>query len=118
MSENPSKQQFAESLMDAIRAVDDSHEYVHEAEEFRLTRVEQSGAVNLSNMYVEHCKLPDEERAAHLQRLASIIAGEDNELPDDYSEVRAHLRPKIWARSTIDFHKLHARIEGEKAIRP
>ncbi len=116
MSENPTKPQFAEQLIAAIREIEPSHEYVYDADDFKLVRVGESGEINLSNMYVEHCKCSQDEREDHLHRIASIFGGSSDDLPVDFETAKSHLRPKVWARATIDFHRLKARIDGEEGL--
>ncbi|TWU08210.1 hypothetical protein [Stieleria varia] len=110
----PSKNKFARQLREAIVKLNGST-YRYDAHEFMLIGTENEQRINLANVYKEHCALDKPDRAVHLAKLASIF-GLPNELPEDFDDAKASLRPKIWSRAQFEFMELHRQIEGGKAL--
>jgi hypothetical protein len=88
-----------------------------DADEFQLVIAgegDQHGIVNLRNFYAEFCNLSPADRKKYLpETILAIIAPRD-ELPENFEEIKGHLRPKIWARAGIEHTNLQARIRGGK----
>lgn len=114
-SRKPSKDQFAFQL---IRVIADQFgiEFAYNQERFSLHQANGEAEMNLANLYTEHCQMPKADRPGHLEILASIFGQKNDELPEKYSEVRDHLRPKIWLRSMFEFQALDARLKSGKAL--
>ena len=106
----PSKRKFAAQFRATLKRLDSTAYYEYDAATFRLVRKDKEGEVNLANLYQEHCSLSRDERKAHLVRLAHAFLG-GNDLPEDFEEVKPHLRPKIWNRSTFAMMELERQIE-------
>lgn len=115
MSDNPSREEFAAELLESIKQ-QGGGEFQYDAENFRLLAVNAEGVVNLTNLYDEHCTLSEEDRASHLERLAIVCGGVDNELPATFSESKGSLRPKIWNRSTFAMMDLKQKLQGGEPL--
>lgn len=112
----PSKKQFAKALIGGLRRTGDTGEIIYDAENFRLLRTDREHVTNLSNIYQEHCSLPRTERRSHLLRLVQSLLIDHDSIPDDFSEARSHLRPKIWLRSMFANMELEAKLKGSKGL--
>ncbi|MCA9121215.1 MAG: hypothetical protein H6822_21795 [Planctomycetaceae bacterium] len=112
----PSKKQFAKALIGGLRRIGDTGTIIYDAENFRLLRTDREHVTNLSNIYQEHCSLPRSERRSHLLRLVHSLLIDHESIPDDFSQARSNLRPKIWLRSMFVNMELEAKLKGSKAI--
>lgn len=114
----PSKAQFATRL---IRAIADQTglEFGYDRDANELRRMDGDGVINLSNLYLEHCKLKKRERAEHLQVIAGIFGQRPEALPSEFSDARSNLRPKIWTRAMFEFQKLKSQLtDGQSFSMP
>ena len=108
----PTRDEFASALINAISNVRPDLNVEYDRDEFRLTDDKESRQTNLGNVYEEHCRLSEEDRPAHLKMLAAIFCDAGGDVAESYDEARAHLRPKIWNRSTFEELELQRRISG------
>jgi hypothetical protein len=69
LSGPPTKDQFAQLMMDAIRKAGETGEITYEQEEFRLRGEGENGSIIfLSNAHQEYCSAPAEQRETILKR--------------------------------------------------
>ncbi len=111
-ADRPSRDEFAQSLMQAISSQDSSVKLTYNVREFCLHDHSGNRQTNLANMYEEHCQLRPEQRPEHIRMLVSIFFDVTEENSEQYEEARIHLRPKIWNRSTFEELELQRRIRG------
>ena len=109
----PSRDQFAEAMIRALRDIGDLRQHRYESEQFRLVN-SGAGEINLGNIYQEHCKLPSGERKAHLKQIAQAFYSAESDLPELFDDARKNLRPKIWPRATYANLELRQRLTEGK----
>lgn len=105
--------EFAQRLIQAIQEAS-GREFTFDDSEFRLFEPDGDGFLNLGALYQEHCDKSEDERPAHLQGLVSVVCQEGMEVPADFASAKAGLRPKIWARGTLDLAALQHEIQGQE----
>lgn len=111
----PSEAKFAQLFTDALRSAGETREIQFNAEQFQLAisqEGEGGGIINLRNFYNEFCGLSPADRKKYLPQTVQALLAPQEELPEDFEEVKSHLRPKIWARAGIEHTNLQARIRG------
>jgi len=109
----PSQAKFASQLIALLKVYEPHTQFRFDNEESQIIRVGEKGHINLTNMYHEHCSLPRKDREANLLKLVSIFKANSDELPEHFEDAKPHLRPKIYARSTLEFLNLEQRLKGD-----
>lgn len=110
----PSQDQFAKALMTAIRAAGETAELSYEPAASRIVRTrdgEPAGEINLGNMYRTYAELPKKKRAEYLKVCVRGALATHRELPDDFDSARHDLRPRLFARCSIEAIRLRAEKE-------
>lgn len=109
----PTKDQFAKLVISEYRRTGDTREHEYDSANFMI-RHSGGAETNLTNLYHEYCQEPRKNRKTLLRRvvvgLASAVA---DELPEDFDDVRADLRPKVWTRGMFASMSLQRRLEGQ-----
>lgn len=117
----PKKPEYfaARILRDLIRQFPNST-WVFQKDQFAIVDKTRNGhQINLHNFYAEYIALPYKNRDSIFKAiLASRIAGETG-LPEELSEARSHIMPKIWSRAAIDrLHEQQRRSQAKKPSMP
>jgi hypothetical protein len=111
----PTEARFAQLFMSELQQAGETRPIKFDADEFQLVIAEngeQSGLINLRNFYAEFCSLSPADRKKYLPETIQAILAPREELPEDFETIKGHLRPKIWARASIEHTNLQARIRG------
>jgi len=119
-SKPPTRQDFAERLIAALRATGDTREWLHEDDKGRLVQADvPSNIINLHNLFRDYAGAKPAEREATLKRQANAMM--QHEIPSDFADVRPRLRPVI--RSATERGAVALQLAGqpgasEVAFRP
>lgn len=111
----PTEAKFAQLFVSELQKAGELRPIKFDAEEFQLIIADdgdQSGIINLRNFYAEFCNLSPADRKKYLPETILAILSPREDLPEDFEEIKSHLRPKIWARAGIEHTNLQARIRG------
>lgn len=111
----PTEAKFAQFFIGELQKAGETRPIRFDEKEFQLFIAEegdQSGIINLRNFYAEFCNLSPADRKKYLPETIQAILAPREELPEDFEEIKPHLRPKIWARAGIEHTTLQARIRG------
>lgn len=111
----PSIKKFANLL---IKRIETNHgkTFVYDKESGSIVEAGEDIRLNLSNVYADYCELPKEDRDEFLDGVAKLIGTPPEDLPQDFSVARPHLRPKIWTRAMVENMALRQRAEGGNQI--
>lgn len=116
----PSREKFARRFLEELQTCGYEGDLEYDAENYCLR--EGSGgkkvsAFNLSNFYLEHCKLSRSQRKKHIRHSVVACLSARQELPDEYEHARPDLRLKLWSRAAIAKLELQQEIDRvEKGI--
>lgn len=113
----PTEAKFAQLFISELQKAGETRNMRYDEAEFQLVIAEegdQSGVINLRNFYAEFCNLSPADRKKYLPDTIQAILAPREELPEDFEEIKPHLRPKIWARAGIEHTNLQARLRGGK----
>lgn len=111
----PSRDRFAEQVMRALRAAGDRRTVAYDAENFRLVFTSDgpgSGTSHLTNLYLEHCRVPRRGRKQHLSHVVRGLLTYLKEVPEDLDAARPDLRPAVRTRCYLELMRLHSEIDG------
>jgi Protein of unknown function (DUF1444) len=112
----PSREKFALRFAAALREADDNRKSVFHPEDFHLSLLDQDSnvvhSISLGNFYLEHCALPWSRRKYQLRHLASTLLSQFDELPTDFSEASANLRPLVRSRSYLESIRVQRQIQN------
>jgi uncharacterized protein YtpQ (UPF0354 family) len=104
----PSEARFARLLVAALHRAGDTRQFAYNREEFRL-EVSNDGAlpetINLRNLYIEYCRASRDERTAWLQKTCIGFLNR-MEVPTDFDDVKADLRPTLRSRTMSELMRL------------
>jgi hypothetical protein len=115
----PTEAKFAQIFIDELQRAGEQRQITFDADEFQLLISDggdQNGIINLRNFYNEFCSLSPADRKRYLPETIQAILAPREDLPEDFEEVKPHLRPKIWARAGIEHTNLQARIRGGQKL--
>jgi uncharacterized protein YtpQ (UPF0354 family) len=112
----PTKDQFAQLMMDAIHKAGETGEIAYEQEEFRLRGEGKKGSIIfLSNAHQEYCSAPAEQREKILKRCVRNWFVHLRQMPEEFEDARPDLFPVVRARSYFDLTRLRMEVEGHQA---
>lgn len=115
----PTEAKFAQLFSAELQKAGETRPIRFDPDEFQLVITEegdQSGLINLRNFYSEFCNLSPADRKRYLPETIQAILAPREDLPEDFEEAKAHLRPKIWARAGIEHTNLQARLQGRHKL--
>jgi hypothetical protein len=115
----PTEAKFAQIFIDELQRAGEQRTVTYDADEFQLVITDggdQNGIINLRNFYNEFCSLSPADRKRYLPETIQAILAPREDLPEDFEEVKPHLRPKIWARAGIEHTNVQARIRGGQKL--
>lgn len=114
----PSKEKFAQIVMDGIRRAGETATLVYDGKEFSV-RGEGPRTVNLGNAYAEYCAAPREQRRDVVQRWVRGWFAFAKEMPEEYEDARHDLLPTLRSRSYFDVTRLQmVDLDGGKGTWP
>lgn len=108
----PTKDQFAKLVISEYRRAGDTREHHYDSDKFMIRHAD-GGETNLGNLYIEYCREPRRNRKLLLRRIVTGFASVSADLPPDFEDVRADLRPKVWTRGMFANMALQRRLEGQ-----
>lgn len=114
----PTEAKFAKIFVDALHHGGDDRQYAYDQSQSRLVVSKDGkdvGVVNLRNLHSIFCGLSEQERPDWLKKACSGFLNR-MELPSEFEDVKADLRPSIRSRLLFDLHRLDAEAEGGKFI--
>lgn len=117
LSGRPSKNGFAKTYMRALRQAGDTREMQYDAAEFciRFSGDGGNGSVaNLCNVYNDYVAVPPARRAECLSSYVRAALSYLKEIPAEFTDAQADLRPKLWARAMIERVVLQAQLTADK----
>jgi uncharacterized protein YtpQ (UPF0354 family) len=111
----PSRDKFANLVLDGLRRAGEQREIVYDREQFCL-RVEgdHGQTANLVNLYREFCSVPREQREMVIRTTVRswFLSGKD--LPEAYEDACYDLLPTIRSRAFIEFTLLQLSNDGNR----
>jgi hypothetical protein len=111
----PTREKFAQLMLNAMRKADPANKYELHSEEFYIHIVGTDGKGFLHNLYIEYNQLDSKDRGKFIQDMARMLVGiRDPKTPETLEEVRDHLMPKVWSNWLGESLKLRARLDGKK----
>jgi uncharacterized protein YtpQ (UPF0354 family) len=114
--DNPTRDQFAQLMMDAIHKAGETGEIAYEQEEFLLRGDGENGTIIfLSNAHQEYCSAPAEQREKILKRCVRNWFVHLREMPEEFEDAKPDLFPVVRARSYFDLTRLRMEVEGHEA---
>lgn len=111
----PSVATFADRMIRAARIAGDTREHRYDDVQKSITTFtngEATGTVNLHNMYRNYCELPRSARNGYLQVCVRGMLAPKHGLPDDFESAGPNIRPRVWARTTIENMRLGAMLNN------
>src|SRR5437016_3952956 len=92
----PSKDKFAQMVMDAIRQAGEQQPVRYDPDQFQLRQEgEQKGIMNLGNAYNEYCAAPASRREVIFKNLVRGWFAYRRETPDEFEDVKPDLLPTV-----------------------
>lgn len=117
-SENQAeREEFAQRLIDGLKAAGDEREVIFIADDFQLQfreDGEESGVLNLANLFIEFSNLTDELQEQRISEIVRAALSHLKPIPDDFRDASYDVRPRLWSRSTLEMIKLRNRLEGNE----
>lgn len=111
----PTPNKFAHALMEFARQRGFTEPMRFDPAGFRiLTGVNETGVVNLVNLYPKYRDAPRAARAPYLEKCCSLFG--DTPFPASFKEARPHLLPAIRARSYFESVRLASDSRGSAWI--
>lgn len=112
-SRNPTAKGFAQLFIREMRRSGITEKLLYDEPNARIIRGvgPDAASIHLGNFYQEHLTLPRGQRQAHLARCIRAMHAPDT-LPEDFETARGNLRPKIWARASLEKSRLQVQLDG------
>ncbi len=113
----PGKTNFAQLLITALKKAGDAREIRYEESHFRLvffSKGEDSGVLNLSNLYHEYCAADKSDREARIREMVRAALSHLKEIPADFSDASHDIRPRLWTRGTFERLKLNQQFRRQQ----
>lgn len=101
----PSRDKFAQQVLEALRTAGDTRKVKYDSENFRLEFEADDGLAgisNLANFYAEHCKVPRAGRKQHLRHVVRGLLTVLKQVPQEFEDARHDLRPIVRSRSYLE----------------
>lgn len=107
----PTRDDFAQMYIKAIRASGDDRPIDYDPKEFKLTIQGTDFVSFLGNIYEEYLNTPRADRAQHLLRLIGAFQTTEQDLPDSLEKARDLLLPRVRERAYYDLIRLLGNID-------
>jgi hypothetical protein len=109
----PGKDEFAQLLMDALRAADDKSAIEYDAADFRLvTQGEDRQIFNLSNVYGEYSNASADKQKTILRNAVRSWFSRLKGIPESFEDAAPDLLPVVRNRSAFEFVRLRTQLEN------
>jgi uncharacterized protein YtpQ (UPF0354 family) len=109
----PSKDAFAQLVMDRLRETGLADEIVYDPEEFQLSfEGEKQSVLFLENTYREYCTLSVEDRDHSIRRFVRGWLQAHKSPPEEYADIRPDILPAVRSRAFFELARLRMFIEG------
>jgi hypothetical protein len=103
----PTLEDFAAQLIQGARKAGCTDEFVFDEGIIIQRRDgELVGQINPANMFRAYGQAPKAERPECLKGYVRVVVGTLREPPQDYELAKVDLCPRLWTRSTHEFHRL------------
>ncbi len=113
----PSKDDFAQLMIDRIQQAGEKSPIAYQPEEFRLRgEGDRSAALMLNNAYKEYCAADAEKRDRVLRHWVRNWFSVLRDMPDDFEDVMPDLLPIVRSRSHFELNELRSRVENGMPI--
>jgi hypothetical protein len=92
-----------------MREAGETGELRYDAPERRILQIrdgEVAGVLNLGNLYSNYRQVPRARRPEYLRACVRTALARHRELPDEFEAARPDLRPRLWARATLEHQRL------------
>ena len=108
----PSKDDFAQLMIDRIHQAGEKGPIAYQREEFRLRgEGERSAALMLGNAYKEYCAADEEKRERVLRHWVRNWFNLLRDMPEDFEDVKPDLLPIVRSRSHFELNQLRSLVE-------
>ncbi len=109
----PSKDRFAQQVIDAIRKAGEKDEIRYDREEFRLTGEGEGRHIcNLENIYREYCGANQQIRRILMRNFVRSWFAHEKGVPDTFEDVNPDLLPVVRARGYYEVTALQLKAQG------
>ncbi len=104
--------EFADLLIEAVRAAGDAAPIRYEADKFRLvTDGEDKQIFNLTNVYREYCSASPDKKKTLVRNAVRSWFSRLKGVPDSFEDAAPDLLPVVRNRSAFEFIRLRTRLE-------
>ncbi len=108
----PSKDDFAQLMIDRIQQAGEKGRIAYQPEDFRLRgEGERSAALMLANAYKEYCAADGEKRERVLRHWVRNWFNVLRDMPEDFEDVKPDLLPIVRSRSHFELNALRSLVE-------
>jgi len=108
----PGKDEFANRMIEAVRAAGDSTPIRYDADDFRLvTEGEDRQIFNLTNVYREYCAASADRQKTLLRNAVRSWFSRLKGIPESFEDAASDLLPVVRNRSAFEFVRLRTRLE-------
>ena len=108
----PSKDDFAQLMIDRIQQAGEKGRIAYHAEEFRLRgEGERSAALMLGNAYKEYCAAKEDHRERVVRHWVRNWFSLLRDMPEDFEDVKPDLLPIVRSRSHFELNQLRSMVE-------
>jgi hypothetical protein len=107
---------FISKLMRGIREAGETDEVRFDPEQQAILQIREGevvGVINPSNLFGTYLRLPRAERPGFIRHCVRMALTRHKELPEDFESASPDLRPRIWARASLEHERLKSLIEGK-----
>ena len=109
----PSKDKFAQMVIDAICKAGETGSIVFDPGDFCL-RKENRQVTSLANAYIEYCAADQQERKNVLKRWVRGWFLLDKEVPKEFEDIRPDLYPSVQSRAYYELMSLRTKVEHDR----
>jgi hypothetical protein len=112
LADAPGKDEFANRMIEAVRAAGDNTPIRYDADEFRLvTEGEDRQIFNLTNVYREYCAASADKQKTLLRNAVRSWFSRLKGVPESFEDAAPDLLPVVRNRSAFEFVRLRTRLE-------
>src|SRR5260370_9018456 len=111
-ADSPSKDAFAQMLIDAIQKAGEKAAIQYDSEQFKLREDgEKTSVMNLASVYNEYCAADPDKRQTIVKNLVRTWFSHRRETPEDFEDVKPDLLPTVRGRAYFEIAGIRAKIE-------
>ncbi len=113
----PTKDDFAQLMIDRIQQAGEKGSIAYQPDEFRLRgEGQRSAALMLTNAYREYCAADEEKRERVLKHWVRNWFSLLRDMPEEFEDVRPDLLPIVRSRSHFELNQLRSLVESGTPI--